>query len=86
MAIENTQLVLVEYPANGVVRIVLNNESSFNALSTPMLTALASALSQAGTFEICCLWYQLRFILCHPERGIRQKHASKTSHGNAADW
>ena len=48
MAIENTQLVLVEYPANGVVRLVLNNESSFNALSTPMLTALEAALTKAA--------------------------------------
>lgn len=53
MAIENTQLVLVEYPANGVVRLVLNNESSFNALSTPMLTALEAALTKAAEEANC---------------------------------
>ena len=53
MALENKQLVLVEYPAKGVARLVLNNEASFNALSTDMLTAIEAALSNVADDASC---------------------------------
>lgn len=53
MESNNQQYVLVEYPAKGVVRFVLNNASSFNALSTPMLHALEKAFSQVAEDENC---------------------------------
>jgi enoyl-CoA hydratase/carnithine racemase len=53
MELENKQWVLVEYPAKGVVRLVLNNEVSFNALSTAMLNAIESALSKLALDTAC---------------------------------
>ena len=53
MALENKQLVLVEYPAKGVTRLVFNNEASFNALSTDMLTAIEAALSKVAIDASC---------------------------------
>ena len=53
MELENKQWVLVEYPANGVVRLILNNEASFNALSTAMLSAIEAALSKLAQDATC---------------------------------
>lgn len=53
MASENKQLVLIEYPAKGVTRLVLNNEASFNALSTAMLDAIEAALSNVADDDAC---------------------------------
>ena len=53
MELENKQWVLVEYQAKGVVRLVLNNEASFNALSTAMLSAIEAALSKLAQDATC---------------------------------
>ena len=53
MNTENYQLLIEEMPARGVVRLVLNNPSSFNALSTEMLNELKHALAKISNNSEC---------------------------------
>lgn len=53
MNTENYQLLIEEMPARGVVRLVLNNPSSFNALSTEMLNELKHALNKISNNSEC---------------------------------
>ncbi|MFM7697044.1 MAG: enoyl-CoA hydratase [Limnohabitans sp.] len=53
MELNNEQWVLVEYPLKGVVRFVLNNASSFNALSFSMILALEESFSKVAVDENC---------------------------------
>jgi len=53
MTTENHQLLIEERPLKGVVRLVLNNPSSFNALSTEMLNELKHALNKISNNPEC---------------------------------
>jgi enoyl-CoA hydratase/carnithine racemase len=48
-------MVIIEKPAPGIWRLVMNKPDSFNALSTPMLQALREALSTVSSEAGCRL-------------------------------
>ena len=55
MTTQTSPLVIIENPAPGIWRLVMNQPDSFNALSTPMLQALREALSNVSAQTDCRL-------------------------------
>jgi enoyl-CoA hydratase/carnithine racemase len=53
MSIEPSQLVLEDSPASGIVRLILNNASSFNALSAKMMSELKEAFQKISQNSHC---------------------------------
>lgn len=91
MIANGDELVIVEQPAKGVTRLVMNRPDSFNALSSEMLTALEVCISSAGNDENCrvvvlaakgkayCAGHDLREMRSQPDHDFYQKLFSQCS-------
>lgn len=91
MIANGDELVIVEQPAKGVTRLVMNRPDTFNALSSEMLTALEVCISSAGYDENCrvvvlaakgkayCAGHDLREMRSQPDQDFYQKLFSQCS-------